>query len=259
MSDSLDLHAEFYDGYESGTEEELDFYRAECGESGGPVLEFGCGTGRVLEALARAGIEVHGVDLSEAMLRRARARLAETPREVRDRATLVKGDMRTFESDRRFAAILFPHNTFAYLRSTAEQLEMLRRTRSLLANGGRAILVVPDPRVDIIAASLSGGGGLRYVRSFQHPDTGRRVQLWSASMHEPASQLGIHHMVFEEVDDSGASVRRVTVPLVLRMTPRMEMEHLLARSGFATSSLSSDYTGSPFRYGESQVWVVRIA
>jgi len=44
--------------------------------TGGPVLEIGCGSGRLLAPLARAGYEVTGVDQSPEMLARAEARSA---------------------------------------------------------------------------------------------------------------------------------------------------------------------------------------
>src|SRR5215813_8988647 len=81
---------------------DVDFFVEEARLSGGPVLEIGCGTGRVLIPTARAGIEVVGLDLSEQMLGRCRANLASEPDEVRARATLVCDDMRSFRLGSEF-------------------------------------------------------------------------------------------------------------------------------------------------------------
>ena len=65
------LNAETYDARTFGFPGEIDFWVARAKEGGGPVLELACGTGRVSWPIARAGIDVVGIDLSPAMLERA--------------------------------------------------------------------------------------------------------------------------------------------------------------------------------------------
>ncbi|MHC4473952.1 MAG: class I SAM-dependent methyltransferase, partial [Planctomycetota bacterium] len=77
-------------------EREVAWYRRHARESGGPVLELACGTGRLLRALAEDGHDVTGLDLSKAMLALAREHAAGAPAEVRERIRLVKGDMADF-------------------------------------------------------------------------------------------------------------------------------------------------------------------
>lgn len=73
--------------------------------TGGPVLEAGCGTGRVLIPTARAGYEITGLDLSSAMLAVCRANLAAEPVEVQARVQLVEADMGDFDLGRTFGLI----------------------------------------------------------------------------------------------------------------------------------------------------------
>ena len=94
--------AEFYDD-QYRMRPDIDFWIEEARASGGPVLEVGCGTGRVLIPTARAGIEITGLDLSEHMLRVCRERLAEEPDEVQARAKLVRADMRQFDLGQAYA------------------------------------------------------------------------------------------------------------------------------------------------------------
>src|SRR4051794_16993430 len=54
---------------------DLDFYREFAYQAGGPILELGCGSGRVLAALEETGLELTGVDSSPSMLAIARAAL----------------------------------------------------------------------------------------------------------------------------------------------------------------------------------------
>ena len=61
-------NARFYDAYFTGLEGEVDFYIDEALDADGPVLELGCGTGRVLLPIARAGVEITGLDVSADLL-----------------------------------------------------------------------------------------------------------------------------------------------------------------------------------------------
>src|ERR1700742_1401756 len=72
--------------------EDVRFYVDLAETAGGPVLEYGCGNGRISIPSARAGAEVTGVDLSAPMLADLRARLGQEPEEVRARITLRRGD-----------------------------------------------------------------------------------------------------------------------------------------------------------------------
>src|SRR5271169_6670793 len=90
--------AEYYDFLPTvAGRADLDFYLAEATKSGGPVLELGCGTGRVLVPIARPGFRVAGLDLSEMMLRRCREKLAGESAEVKKRISLHRGDMADFD------------------------------------------------------------------------------------------------------------------------------------------------------------------
>jgi len=135
----------FYDGcathydadYASaGYEHDIPFYVERAKASGGPVLELGCGTGRVLVEIARAGIEIVGVDLSEEMLARAEERLAAEPAEVRERVRLIHSDLRTVTVDGgigRFPLVTSPFRVVQHLVSRDDQKAWLRTVRAHLA------------------------------------------------------------------------------------------------------------------------------
>src|SRR5262245_6663423 len=71
-------------------------------KAGSPVLEVGCGTGRVLIPTARAGIEIVGLDQSSRMLDVCREGLLSEPAAVQASVMLVQGDMRRFDLNRAF-------------------------------------------------------------------------------------------------------------------------------------------------------------
>src|SRR5688572_3697627 len=95
--DDYNFIADIYDHVTTYRERtDVEFFVDEARKTGGPVLEIGCGTGRVLIPTARTGIEIAGLDLSDHMLERCRANLSSESDDVRSRVTLVKGDMRNF-------------------------------------------------------------------------------------------------------------------------------------------------------------------
>ena len=86
--------AALYDWEYRRRRDDVRFYRMLAGERGGPVLDLGCGTGRLMVPLLRDGHVVVGVDRAPPMLARAAARVARLRAELRRRALLVRGDLR---------------------------------------------------------------------------------------------------------------------------------------------------------------------
>ena len=76
------------------------FYLRMAARFGGPVLELGCGNGRITLPLARAEHEITGLDLCEPMLDDLRSRLASEPSAVRDRVTVRRQDFLDLDGER---------------------------------------------------------------------------------------------------------------------------------------------------------------
>jgi SAM-dependent methyltransferase len=123
--------------------DDAGFYRAICQRQGGPVLELGCGTGRILLELLAAGIDACGLDRSLPMLQQlqieARQRGLGVPR-------VLQGDLRVLPLHGPFATVLAPYSLVTYLVSDAELDAFLRGARALLAPGGVLVLDAFVPR-----------------------------------------------------------------------------------------------------------------
>ena len=122
-----------------GTPGDLAFYRARCAGAA-RVLELGCGHGRVLLDLARAGHAVTGLDRDAGLLALARRSLAREPARVRGRVRLVDADMRRFALGERFERIVIPYNGLYCLADDDEVAACLRCAAAHLAPGGRIVL-----------------------------------------------------------------------------------------------------------------------
>ena len=100
--------ADLYDKVYAYLDYDLDFWLGQANAAGGPVLEMGCGTGRVALALADAGFDVTGVDISPRMIEQAKAK-AKT-RGLADRSTFIVADMAEKDpgANADFGLVLFP-------------------------------------------------------------------------------------------------------------------------------------------------------
>ena len=144
--------AEFYDHVAPYAERgDVGFFVEMAQAAGGPVLEIGCGTGRVLIPTARAGIEIVGLDLSPSMLAVCRSNLAQESAETQARVRLVEGDMRDFDLDRQFALVTLPFRPFQHLTSVEDQIACLTTIHRHLAPGGRLVLDLFNPSIPFLA------------------------------------------------------------------------------------------------------------
>ncbi|MCP4709499.1 MAG: class I SAM-dependent methyltransferase [Planctomycetes bacterium] len=139
--DKYDFVQEFYDHVVSYKgRKDIDFFMEIARGSGGPVLEIGCGTGRVLTPIARAGIEIVGLDLAASMIAVCQKKLAQEPETVQSNVTLVQGDMRNFDLQRTFNLVTLPFRPFEELTTVEDQLDCLKSVNRHLDMGGRLIL-----------------------------------------------------------------------------------------------------------------------
>jgi SAM-dependent methyltransferase len=255
------VDAGIYDAYTGASiNGDTEFYVEEARRAGSPVLELGCGTGRILIPIAAAGVDVTGVDRAPSMLAVAKAKVAAQPVEVQSRIELVEGDMRELRLDRRFALIAIPFRAFLHLLTVEDQRQALARIREHLVDGGRLVLNVFDPHLGIIASRLGHEGGRRERRrAFAHPRTGRTVVQWDAFRYDPERQVLEGDFVFDELDGDGTVVATSYSPLTLRWVYRYEMQHLLERAGFDIEALHGDFRRGPFRHGGEQVWIARAS
>ena len=140
--------AAFYDPWSRSVTEDVGFYVDEALASGGPVVELGVGTGRIAVPIARAGVDVIGVDSSPGMLAVARAAAKEAG--VADRVDLRLGDLREPPVSERVPLVICPFRSLLHMETEGEKLRALRAARALLADGGRFVFDVFSPsREDI--------------------------------------------------------------------------------------------------------------
>lgn len=223
---------------------DVDFYVDAAVESGGAVLEVGCGTGRVLIPTARAGVEIVGLDLSAHMLEVCRERLAHEPEEVRSKAKLVQGDMRAFELGRTFRLATIPFRPFQHLMTVEEQLACLGSIRRHLAVGGRLVFDLFNPSLEALTRD-NLGEEIGDEPEFSAPDGRKVVRRSRIVSRDYFNQVNHVELIYYVTHPDGREERLVHA-FPMRYLFRFEAEHLLKRSGFEVEHLYADYDGNPY-------------
>ncbi len=151
------------------------------------VLDTACGTGRHAHDLAERGFEVIGTDLSEGLLRQARAAASEVPRE--QRPLFIRWDLASLPPSRLksrgpFDAILCLGNSFPHLIEDEAVTNALERFRSLLAPGGMALIQMKnlanrkargDFQLPLLRRSLPDGRPVHFVRFYDFLSQGEKA------------------------------------------------------------------------------------
>jgi SAM-dependent methyltransferase len=208
---------------------------------GGPVLELACGSGRLLAPLAQAGFTVTGVDSSEPMLDRARARLAALGLSE-PRVTLVQQRLQELQLEGRFRTIIIGLDSFGLLLKRADQLAALRAAREHATHDGRLVL-------DLANGNLRGSAEpteeLAHDLTMPDPETGRPITKFVLRRPRPAEQLDELLFFYDEQDEQGY-LRRSVVELKLRWFTRFELELLLQAAGWQVEEVYGSYDLAPY-------------
>jgi len=238
--------ADYYDDSPvmRGRVQDVAFYRDAAREFGDPVLELGCGTGRITMALAEAGKRITGLDLSERMLERAVKKRAALRVEARERVHLVQGNMAGFDLGEKFRLVIIPFRPFQHLLEVHEQMNCLECARKHLAPEGRLILDVFQTDAERMHDPVHMRETL--VTEYNTAD-GRQVKISErvAAFHR-AEQINDVEMIFSVKHTNGRE-ERLVFAWPLRYFFRYEVEHLLARCGFKVSAEYGDFDKTPIR------------
>ncbi len=236
--------ADYYDESPivKGRLQDVMFYSDAAREYGDPILELGCGTGRITMELAEAGKRVTGLDLSERMLERAVKKRAKLLVEARERVHLVQGDMTRFDLGEKFRLIIIPFRPFQHLLEVQQQIDCLGCVRKHLAPGGKLVLDVFQTDAERMHDPIHMRESL--VTEYKTAD-GRQVKISErvAAFHR-AEQINDVEMIYSVVHPNGRK-ERLVFAWPLRYFFRYEIEHLLARCGFQVKALYGNFDRTP--------------
>lgn len=229
---------EFYDLMLDDLDFDIPYWIDLAKAGGGPVLDVGCGTGRILLRLLEAGVDADGLDNSAAMLARAKQRAATAGFEPR----LALGDMRDFTMPRKYARVICGFNAFAHCDTPDDQLRALRCAREHLEPGGALVVHMSYPRPGYW---LEPDGVPVLELEKTDPATGRALQMWDTRFKNVVEQRQHSKMEIREVAADGVVVASHRSETSQRWVYRFEMELLLRLAGYARWEFAGDFDGAP--------------
>jgi SAM-dependent methyltransferase len=237
--------AEFYDyvtPYQ--TRQDVSFFVEMAQRSEGPVLELGCGTGRVLIPTARAGVEILGLDSAPQMLSRCRKKLLDEPQTVQSKVIdLTQADMRDFDLGRQFRLVTIPFRPFQHLLTVEDQLACLQTIRRHLFDSGVLIIDIFNPSLPYLVDDQYRTE--TEDAEFTLPD-GSEVKRHGRVVSRNYFDQIIDSELVYYVSHSDGRQERLVHRFQMRYLFRYEIEHLLTRSGFTVENVYADYDKSPF-------------
>jgi len=236
-TDLYDVEASFYDEIYDFADD-IPLYEEYAKKIGGTVLECGVGTGRVAIPLAKAGINIVGIDLNQKMLEIAREKLAKEPAEVQKRVKLVKADMRNFRLKERFSLATIPFNAFLHMLTVEDQEATLRSIHNHLKPNGRLIIHVFNPDLTRLQNVLR-------LEKTKHVKDQIIMRFMTQSFDFP-NQTTTVQWIYDFIKADGSVKRTVLSPLKLRYFFCEEMRQILARTGYETETVYGDEKKSPF-------------
>jgi len=260
-----DEYAPFYDWENARTlgRRDVPFWRNLAVHAGGPVLELGCGTGRIALPLGRAGVHVVGVDRSDAMLTRARARVKRGS--MAGRIDLIRGDIRHLpfaaggrrpsgskglrrRKPFRFPLVMAPYGVLQSLLRERDLKATLEAVHDVLEPGGTfgLELVADLPSWEEYRKRIS-------LTGWRHRAGGAHVTLVETVRQDRTRHLTIFDQEFTERVGRRRQVRRFS--LMFRTLSVPQMARRLEKAGFEVRALLGDYHGAAWD-ARAEVWVI---
>ncbi len=226
--------------------EDLPFWLDLAAETRDPLLELGCGTGRILIPLAQAGHRVVGVDHDLTMLKYLQAHI---PPHIKPVPFLVIADIRRFNLAMQFPLIILPCNTFSTLAEN-ERMACLRRISKHLKPGGVFTVSIPNPDVMKNLPTRSAG---QVEEEFILPQTGNPVQV-SSTWHRTNATFRVT-WIYDHLLPDGR-VERFPVETSHQMIPANAYLDEIKSVGMKVTGIYGDFDRTAYRQDSPDLIIV---
>lgn len=227
---------ELYHAYHSLHMEDLHFWLGLADQAGDPILELGCGTGRILIPLVQAGYKCMGIDHDLEMLRFLRSGVSQG---IHPKPDLLAADVTCFNLAIQFPLIIFPCNTFSTLEAK-ERNVCLENIRRHMNTGGIFAVSLPNPE---LLNHLPIRSGIELEDEFIHPQTGNPVQV-SSAWRRTSHSFSVN-WVYDQLFPNGTVVR-TTLNISQQLVNVEDYLHEIKDVGLRVLSLYGDFDRSTY-------------
>jgi ubiquinone/menaquinone biosynthesis C-methylase UbiE len=244
-----DAYAPFYDWENARTlgRRDVPFWQRVAADAGGPVLELGCGTGRISLPLAKSGVDLVGVDRSAQMLARLRSRIRRASFGEGGSLHIARTDIRALPFKRaRFPMVLAPYGILQSLIRERDLTDTLASVARVIKRGGTfGIDLVPDvPNWREYRNKVQLRGEAK---------GGARLTLVESVRQDPRRHL----TTFEQryLERRGGKTTTHRFELTFRTLSISQMSTRLEKAGFRVETVLGDYRGRPWD-ARADVWII---
>lgn len=206
------------------------------GTEGRSILELGCGTGAHAEFLASIGYQIHGVDMSEDMLTRARTKLSKMPRHLAEKLNFCHGDIRTVQIGKQFDAVISLFHVINYQTTNSDLNSVFVTAKDHLNPGG---LFIFDCWYG--PAVLTTLPSIRVKRLEDEIISITRIA--EPVMHPNENVVDVNYSIFIK-DKSNGTMTELSEKHQMRYLFKTEIETLLSQNGFLLVDCKEWMTGN---------------
>lgn len=242
-SNTEPIMTEYYNFYASNIadmDQDIHYYVELAKQTGGPVIELGCGTGRVSIAIAQEGIEVFGVDFSAEKLVIAKQKSDDLG--LSHRIKWVEASITNFQvPGKTFPLIIMPDRSFLQLINVRDQLNTLKTIRRHLEEGGMLAFHAFVPHLRKLI-EMEG----KYTFRGSFPSGSDEIEVYDFTKLDTFNQIANITRYIERFNVRGKSVKRTKSKIRLRYIFPAELSHLLAVCGFKIENRYGSFYRAPF-------------
>jgi ubiquinone/menaquinone biosynthesis C-methylase UbiE len=245
----------FYARSSNDLDQDITYFVELAKQTGGPVIELGCGTGRISIAIAQEGIEVFGVEFSAEKLKLAKQKAEDL--KLSHRIKWVEASITNFQiPGKTCPLIIMPDRSFLQLINVRDQLSTLKSIRRHLDEGGLFSFhaFVPHMR------KLMDMEGKHTYRGTYQSGTDE-IEVYDFTELDTFNQIANITRYMEKFNSRGKSIERTKSKIRLRYIFPAELSHLLAVCGFKIENRYGSFYRAPFDANSEELIVeaVKIA
>lgn len=245
--ENFDLTTEY-----QGLRHDIPRYTELARETGGPVLEPCCGTGRVALPLAGAGIDVVGVDISKELLGQFERKLSEESADLQARLELVEQDITNLSLDRQdFPLAIIAFNSLLCLPEFEDQCCALEAIGRHLRPQGLLVLDVVNP----LQLPIAGDPVPKPFFTRKNPHNGQVYTRFASLSAFDEFQRQKLYGWYDELDEAGGVTRR-SYSITWRPIFRLELQLMLERAGFAVEKIEGGHRREPYTAQSPRMFVL---
>lgn len=242
----------FYANNPADMDQDIHYYVELAKQTGGPVVELGCGTGRMSIALAQEGIEVFGVDFSAEKLAIAKQKADDLG--LSHRIKWVEASTTNFQiPGKTFPLIIMPDRSFLQLINVRDQLSSLKAIRRHLEDGG---LFAFHAFVPHMRKLIEMEGQYTFRGSFSKGS--HEIEVYDFTELDTFNQIAKITRYIERFNARGESVSRTKSKIRLRYIFPAELSHLLAVCGFKIENRYGSFYRAPFDASSEELIVEAV-